>query len=159
MPLEAPGPVLPVTPQEIEDAKRKLRMTDAELGAALGGLSEAIVNNYRRGTKPVSLKFSRRFRAFVAENTEPLAVWMPGKVDASIPASHIPVEAIVGGEASEDWRKCPECAALAAEGKFVRRVWWWFPTRAGKYCCPAHGRAWRRRQAATAETQEARRSA
>jgi hypothetical protein len=152
MPLEAPGPVLPVTSAEIEDAKRKLRMTDAELGAALGGLSEQIVNQYRRGTKPVSLKFSRRFRAFVAENTEPMPVWTPGKVDASIPASHIPVEAIVGGQ----WCKCPECAALAAEGKFVKRQWYWFASRQRRYCCDAHGRAWRRRQQRVEVAQEAR---
>jgi len=36
---------------------------------------------------------------------------------------------------------------------FIRRVPW------QRYCCDAHGRAWRRRQAATVETQEARRSA
>lgn len=55
----------------------------------------------------------------------------------------LPTGTLVVGEPVQ----CPECLAEAREGKRpLSQTWYVFPYGNQKYCCPAHRRAWYRRQ-------------
>ncbi len=79
---------------------------------------------------------------------EPLPTWKPR-------GDLVPRDRLVGVVAFQ----CPECAALHSEGVIADETDTRYLTgsRRRRYCCDAHGRAWRRRQATT--EQRERRSA
>lgn len=128
-----------ITPADLERVRRELGLTDGEIGAALGGISHNTVNNYRRGTKPISSRFSDRFRAWLAAGTKVRPEWRP---DANV----IPFRVLVGGYL----RQCPECRAEWQAGERDEPdTWWWYAARARVYCSREHQKAARARRRAS----------
>jgi len=82
----------------------------------------------------------------------------PTSAPAATLAPAAQVEAVALGEPRDRLLgvhpfQCPECATLHTEGVIddERETRYLAGSRQRRYCCDAHGRAWRRRQAATVE--------
>ena len=106
----------------------------SETARALGVNKGNIHHALHRGT------FSATLRR--ALGLEPWPTWRPR-------GDLVPRDRLVGVHPFQ----CPECATLHTEGVIddERETRYLAGSRQRRYCCDAHGRAWRRRQAATVE--------